>query len=140
MSRPELIIESLKARAVLAPLARPIRTASGTIPAAPLVLIDVATEQGVTGRAYLFGYTPLTLAPLCRSSCENLAPLLVRQGRRAGDARAAISSARSACSGGRAWSAWRCRASTWRCGMRWAGRGRAGVPAARRRHGADPRL
>jgi mandelate racemase len=75
MSRPELIIESLKARAVLVPFARPIRTAVGTIPSAPLVLIDIETVQGVTGRAYIFGYTPLTLAPLVQF-LRNVEPLL----------------------------------------------------------------
>jgi mandelate racemase len=75
MSRPDLIIESLRARAVIAPLSRPIRTAVGTIPSAPLVLIEVSTEQGVTGRAYVFGYTPLTLAPLVQL-LKNIEPLL----------------------------------------------------------------
>ncbi len=58
------IIRSLNIRCVEAPLARPLRTAVGEVPAAPLVLIDVLTEEGVTGRAYIFGYTPTTLAPL----------------------------------------------------------------------------
>ena len=30
----------------------------------PLVLIDVETDQGVTGHAYIFAYTKLTLKPL----------------------------------------------------------------------------
>lgn len=60
-----LTIRTVTARPVLAPLPRPQRTASGTIPAAPLVLIDVLTEEGVTGRAYVFGYTPISLKPLC---------------------------------------------------------------------------
>ena len=64
MSHTKLTIKTLKARAVDAPIARPVRTASGTIPSAPLVLIDVETHQGVTGRSYIFGYTPLTLRPL----------------------------------------------------------------------------
>jgi mandelate racemase len=64
MSTDTLTIRSLDARPVIVPLERPIRTAVGTIPAAPLVLIDVSTEEGITGRAYVFGYTPLTLAPL----------------------------------------------------------------------------
>jgi mandelate racemase len=34
------------------------------IEAAPLVLIDVATDQGITGRSYIFAYAKLTLAPL----------------------------------------------------------------------------
>ena len=61
-----LTIRTIAARAVDAPMARPIRTAVGTIPSAPLVLIDLATDQGVAGRSYIFGYTPLTLAPLAR--------------------------------------------------------------------------
>lgn len=56
-----LTISALKSRAVVAPLSRPVRTASGTLPNAPLVLIDVETREGITGRAYIFGYTPVTL-------------------------------------------------------------------------------
>jgi mandelate racemase len=43
---------------------RPLRTASGAIPQAPLVLIDVQTDQDVVGRAYVFCYTPLMLKPI----------------------------------------------------------------------------
>jgi mandelate racemase len=45
-------------------LVRPIKTAVGTIPSAPLVLIDVTTDQDIVGRAYIFGYSPVTLRPL----------------------------------------------------------------------------
>ncbi len=58
------IIEDIEARAVIAPLARPVTTAVGTIPSAPLVLIDVIATQGVVGRSYIFGYSPVTLRPL----------------------------------------------------------------------------
>ena len=64
MSDPALTVRSLTARAVAAPLARPLRTASGDIPVSPLLLIDVASEQGPAGRAYIFGYTTLTLRAL----------------------------------------------------------------------------
>lgn len=64
MSQADLTITDIRARAVDAPIARPVRTASGTIPSAPLVLIDVETDKGVTGRSYIFGYTPITLRPL----------------------------------------------------------------------------
>lgn len=57
-------IRGVKARAVIAPISRPVRNAFGVIEAAPLVLIDVATDQGVTGRSYIFAYTRLTLKPL----------------------------------------------------------------------------
>jgi len=66
MSDSSLTIRDIVARAVVAPISRPVRTAAGVIPAAPLVLLDVHTEQGITGHAYLFGYTPLTLVPLVK--------------------------------------------------------------------------
>jgi mandelate racemase len=66
MGSHSLAVRSVKARPVDAPLKRPIRTAVGTIPSAPLVLIDVLTEEGVTGSSFLFAYTPLALAPLAR--------------------------------------------------------------------------
>ncbi len=69
-------IRGLEVRTVLAPTARTLRTASGTIPSAPLVLIDVLTEEGVKGRAYVFGYAPETLTPI-RAFLESLAETLV---------------------------------------------------------------
>ena len=64
MSATTPAIRSVKARGVVAPIARPVKNAFGIIEAAPLVLIDVATDQGVTGRAYIFAYARLTLKPL----------------------------------------------------------------------------
>jgi mandelate racemase len=60
------LIRDITARAVVAPISRPIRTAVGVIPAAPLVLLNVHTDQGINGHAYLFGYTPLTLVALVK--------------------------------------------------------------------------
>ena len=70
-----LTIRDIRARGVLAPLARPLRTASGEIPAAPLVLIDIETEEGPTGSAYLFGYSPVTIKALL-ALLDDLAPML----------------------------------------------------------------
>ena len=64
MTKTPSAIRSVKARALVAPISRPVKNAFGVIEAAPLVLIDVATDQGVTGHAYLFGYSKLTLKPL----------------------------------------------------------------------------
>jgi len=69
-------IRSLHVRPVLAPMPRPLRTASGAIPAAPLVLVDVRTDHDVIGRAYVFCYTPLVLKPLC-TFLNGLAGLVV---------------------------------------------------------------
>jgi mandelate racemase len=60
----KLRIRDVATRAVLTPMSRPIRTASGTVGEAPLLLLDLHTEEGVTGRAYLFGYQPFMLRPL----------------------------------------------------------------------------
>ena len=57
-------IREVQARAVIAPLDPPVRTASGHVTQAPLLLIDLATDEGVVGRSYLFGYHSFTLAPL----------------------------------------------------------------------------
>ena len=73
-----LTLRDIRARAVIAPLARPIRTASGAIEASPLVLLDVLTEEGITGRAYLFAYTPLMLKPLMALVAQ-VTPLLQGQ-------------------------------------------------------------
>src|ERR1700716_488274 len=64
MSAATPAIRSVKARAVIAPISRPVKNAFGVIEAAPLVLIDVATDRGITGRSYIFAYAKLTLAPL----------------------------------------------------------------------------
>jgi len=64
MSATTPAIRSVKARAVIAPISRPVKNAFGVIEAAPLVLIDVATDRGITGRSYIFAYTRLTLKPL----------------------------------------------------------------------------
>ena len=60
----QLTIRRLTARAVAAPLARPLRTASGSIPQSPLLLLDVESEEGPVGRAYIFAYTTLSLRAL----------------------------------------------------------------------------
>ena len=76
MPYPKLTIRGLQARAVDAPLANPIRTAVGEVPSAPLVLIDISTEEGVTGRSYLFAYTPVTLRSLV-ALIKDLEPELI---------------------------------------------------------------
>jgi mandelate racemase len=57
-------IESITARPVNVPLARPIRTAVGHLPTAPLVLVDIRTSDGITGSTYLFAYKANLLKPL----------------------------------------------------------------------------
>src|SRR5215475_5440707 len=63
MNKSTPALAGVKARAVVTPMARPVKNAFGVIDVAPLLLIDVATDQGITGRSYLFAYSKLTLKP-----------------------------------------------------------------------------
>ncbi len=53
----DLKITAVSARPVMVPMARPLHTASGAVEQAALVLIDIETNQGFTGRSYLFAFT-----------------------------------------------------------------------------------
>ncbi|HYF59914.1 MAG TPA: enolase C-terminal domain-like protein [Burkholderiaceae bacterium] len=57
-------IRSIRVRPVLAPMRRPLRTGSGAVERAPLLLIDLETSEGVVGRTYLFAISPAHLKPL----------------------------------------------------------------------------
>jgi mandelate racemase len=60
----KLTVRSVRARPLLVPFRRPPVSASGAMPHAPLVLIDLETEEGITGRSYVFGFAPWTAAPI----------------------------------------------------------------------------
>ena len=61
---PQLTIRSIRARAVNVPMQRPLQTSGGLVGTSPLVLIDIQTEEGITGHSYVFCYTPLALKPI----------------------------------------------------------------------------
>jgi mandelate racemase len=56
MTKPALTIRRLRARAVRLPMRRPLRVSSGLIATACFVLLDLETEEGITGRAYLYSF------------------------------------------------------------------------------------
>jgi mandelate racemase len=58
MAGPQLVLRRIRSVGVEVPMRLPLGTSAGAIRAAPLVLVDVETEEGVTGRAYLFCYLP----------------------------------------------------------------------------------
>ncbi len=57
-------IQSIRARAVAAPMRRPLATSTGTLTASALLLLDLQTDAGITGRAYLFGLGAHNLKPI----------------------------------------------------------------------------
>jgi hypothetical protein len=75
ISTTRLTVSGLRVRAVHVPVEPPLETASAEIRSAPLVLVDLLTEEGVTGHSYVFCVTPLALAPLARL-VSNLEPLI----------------------------------------------------------------
>ncbi len=59
----KLTIKSIRGRAVQVPLKRPPLSASGAIPNAALVLIDIETSEGITGSSYVFAFMRSMLKP-----------------------------------------------------------------------------
>ena len=72
------VIRDVHARKVNVPLRYPIKTSNGVIETSPLVLVDVMTAGGITGRAYLFTYSPFALEAT-RSATTELGRTLVGQ-------------------------------------------------------------
>jgi mandelate racemase len=60
----ELTIRSIGARAVDVRIKQPAVTAAGTFKTFPVVLIDLQTEEGAAGSAYIFAYDRFALKPL----------------------------------------------------------------------------
>ncbi len=76
MASTQLTLRSLRARAVSAPMRIQPRAATGAIPNAALVLVDLETEQGITGRSYLFAFAAMAFKPIV-DIIHGLAPLIV---------------------------------------------------------------
>ena len=60
MQATSLTVKSIRARAVVLKLKRPVLARIATITDWPIILIDLATEEGITGRSYLEPYTVKT--------------------------------------------------------------------------------
>jgi mandelate racemase len=71
-----MIIQSIEATLVAVPMRRALGTSAMRITEAPLLLLDLQTKEGITGRAYLFCYLPAAghaLLPLVRDASAQLA-------------------------------------------------------------------
>ena len=71
----ELTVRGLVVHAVDVPMNRPLKTGGGEVGSAAMVLVDLLTEEGLTGCSYLFCPTPLVLKPLAKL-LSNLEPLI----------------------------------------------------------------
>lgn len=75
MNLPRLTIRALRSVAVLVPMKFPLGTSAVTVRSAPLLLIDLETEEGITGRTYLFCYMPMG-AQLIARVLDELLPVV----------------------------------------------------------------
>lgn len=82
-------ISALRARGVRLPLSTPVQTAAGVLHETPLALLDVASDDGLWGHAYLRTYTPRALAALL-ALLEALAELVVGLAAEPGPVRARL--------------------------------------------------
>src|SRR5689334_9085176 len=74
MSEPaaSLTVRSLRAVGVEVPMTFVLGTSRAAVTRAPLLLIDLDTEEGITGRAYLFCYLPAAALAIARMLDEVL--------------------------------------------------------------------
>ncbi len=83
MTSLTLTIRAIRTVAVHVPMKRPLGTSARRMDNAPLVLIDVDTEEGISGRAYVFCYLPAATGAVeailseaaARVSGERVAPV-----------------------------------------------------------------
>src|SRR5579864_5859371 len=68
---PVLTIRRLQTTPVLVPMNYALGTSRARVTAAPLLLVDLETEQGITGRSYLFCYLPAA-APAIAKLLEHI--------------------------------------------------------------------
>jgi mandelate racemase len=67
MNIPELTVRSIRTRHLAVPMKRPLGTSAQLVKTAPLLLVDMDTEEGVTGRTYLYCYLPLVAGMISRT-------------------------------------------------------------------------
>jgi mandelate racemase len=67
---PALTVRAISAVGVEVPMTFTLGTSRGRIAKAPLLLIDLETEEGVTGRSYLWSYFPRAMAAIASLLAE----------------------------------------------------------------------
>ena len=75
MKDSKLNIRSLRVRPVVVPMRLPLQTSTGAVSIAPLVLLDLETTAGITGRAYLFAIGRNNLKPIV-ALCEAMGEMI----------------------------------------------------------------
>src|SRR5260370_42102604 len=63
---PLLLIRAIRCVGVEVPMTYALGTSRGVITKAPLLLIDLETDEGITGRSYLWSYFPAAAAAIAK--------------------------------------------------------------------------
>ena len=58
---PQLTVRAIRCVGVEVPMTYALGTSRGVITKAPLLLIDLDTEEGITGRSYIWSYFPAAM-------------------------------------------------------------------------------
>jgi mandelate racemase len=71
---PQLTVRAVRSVGVEVPMTYTLGTSRGVITKAPLLLIDLETEEGVTGCSYLWSYFPAAMAAIAKvlEECERV--------------------------------------------------------------------
>ena len=72
---PRLTLRGIRAVPVMVPMTHALGTSAATVRTAPMLLVDLDTHEGVTGRAYQFCYTPVA-APAIKRVLDDIAEAL----------------------------------------------------------------
>ena len=70
MKLPQLTFRAIRSTAVEVPTTYALGTSRGVITKAPLLLIDLETQEGITGRSYLWSYFPAAAAAIAQMLVE----------------------------------------------------------------------
>ena len=70
MKPPQLTFRAIRSTAVEVPTTYALGTSRGVITKAPLLLIDLETQEGITGRSYLWSYFPAAAAAIAQMLVE----------------------------------------------------------------------
>src|SRR6202022_2434270 len=63
---PPLVVRAIRWVGVEVPMTYALGTSRGTLTKAPLLLIDLETDEGITGRSYLWCYFPAAIAAIAK--------------------------------------------------------------------------
>jgi mandelate racemase len=63
---PPLVVRAVRCVGVELPMTYALGTSRGTLTKAPLLLVDLETDAGITGRSYIWSYFPAAMVAIAK--------------------------------------------------------------------------